>query len=177
LTSAICITDRRPGRGTILSIKSWIHKKGARAIMADKTPKEVIEDFEHPGILFLYKNEVYFINDERLKAFKLPESFQENAENIDPDYFLGLGRTQANFEEKSAVFRGLRDATRAIGLSGVESAIATEYKTMLDFNKVRSAETDQTLLTLEVLDEDSPPEVWPRILVDLSKGGKPSEGR
>jgi hypothetical protein len=136
-----------------------------------QTPKELLESLKKSGLLVVRGTTYFFIPLAKFSEFKLPKEFQKDFPGISPDYFKmeNIGANNQNPTDKSLVYseidkilsRGFRVA------DGVNQAVWIDAADPADAKPVsRAEESGQVLFQYDKGTQ--------KIIVDMSKGGKPS---
>jgi hypothetical protein len=140
--------------------------------MATKTAAQTMADLIKGGLLLSSRGVFYFIPDAMLKTFELAQAFQSDAAQVDLAYFKKDG--EGHVDEKGAVFKGLTKVLEENGrFDGVDCAMLIE--SIGDDEEgdrlARAASSKKILFHYDGL--VSADGQWPRILADMTKGGKP----
>jgi hypothetical protein len=140
------------------------------------TPQEYIKSLQTEGVLLVVKDVFYFIPLDVLSELKMPLEFQKDFPKVSDDYFEKVTPTDLNANltdpnTPSVVFGGMNRALAdAFGLDGVNQAIFLEAAQADAAGKL----TSKTGKSLQVLFRYNANKT--KIFVDLSKGGRPSNG-
>lgn len=138
--------------------------------MTRQTPEQFIKSLQGSGVLLVRNGITYFIPLKTLSECILPKAFQEDAPKISPDYFefekgpkgstpaYPPGQVAKKMDELLSEFRVADGISQAIWIS-----FAEEQKGKL---------VSKTEASKQVLFRYRPDKK--RIVVDISKGGRPS---
>jgi hypothetical protein len=141
--------------------------------MPKPTPAELLENLRGPGLLLVKESNRYFIPMSVVSDYILPDEFGPDAVGASAVYFDVVGTTAEVDKIKTltgSVAKGLEDILREFwATDGVRQAVWLEGATPLGTNHVNKAVGSKKALFSFKKNEPGS-----KVLVDASKGGRPS---
>lgn len=137
------------------------------------TPEQVIENLKGPGLFIVKGSSRYFIPLSVFSDYALPPEFQSGSVGVSQTYFeFAEGSTPAQRDQLNAgdspVAKGLEDILREFwATDGVRQAVWLDVAIQPDGKKASKAEGSRKVLF--TFNNDGT-----KIIVDASKGGRPS---